>query len=88
MLDIKDIYTPSEEKKNFGYSNHILNMGHTYGTITHTMDFIRTGRKTRHLNALERFHIYKIGGNNLHMSDRHIEAHNPIIQTVHELYDR
>jgi hypothetical protein len=25
---------------NSGYSNHILNMGHTYGTITVTMDVI------------------------------------------------
>jgi hypothetical protein len=52
------------------------------------MDVIRTGRKGRHLNTLERYHIYKISGNNLHMNDTHTEVHNPIFQTVHELYDR
>jgi hypothetical protein len=30
------------------YSNHILYSGHTYGTITVTMDVIRTGRKGGH----------------------------------------
>jgi hypothetical protein len=33
------------------YSNHILNTGHTYGTITDTMDVIRIGRKSKHLNT-------------------------------------
>jgi hypothetical protein len=51
------------------YSNHIVNTGHTYGTITDTMDVIRTGRKGRHMNTLEKYHIYKISRNNLHMND-------------------
>jgi hypothetical protein len=34
--------------RNSGYSNHILNAGHTYGTVTANMDDIRTGRKGRH----------------------------------------
>jgi hypothetical protein len=73
---------------NSRYLNHILSTGHTYGTITDIMDVIRTGRKGRHLNALERYQIYKISRNNLHMNNTHIEAQNPIFQTVHELYDR
>jgi hypothetical protein len=32
-----------------GYSNHILNTVHTYGTITDTMDIIRTGRKGKQI---------------------------------------
>jgi hypothetical protein len=40
-----------------GYTNHTLNMGHTYVTITDTMDVIRTGRKSRHLNTLEKYDI-------------------------------
>jgi hypothetical protein len=53
-----------------------------------TMDVIRIGRKSRHLNTLERYHIYKAYKNSLHMNDIYIEAHNPIFQTVHELCDR
>jgi hypothetical protein len=30
---------------NSGYSNHILNTGHTYGTITDTMEIVTTRRK-------------------------------------------
>jgi hypothetical protein len=73
---------------NSGYSNHVLATEHTYGTIEDTIDVIMTGRKGRHLNTLEKYHIYKIIRNNLHMNDTHIEAHTPIFQTVHELYNR
>jgi hypothetical protein len=63
---------------NSGYSNNILNTGHTYGTITDTINVIRTGRKGRHLSTLEKYHIYKISRDNLHMNDiyiRHIQSH-------------
>jgi hypothetical protein len=67
-----------------GNLNHILNTGHSYGTITDTMDVIRTGRKSRHLNTSERHRIYKVSRNNLHMNDTYIKGHNLIFQTVHE----
>jgi hypothetical protein len=54
------IHAIRSNSSNSGYSNLILNMGHTYGTITDTMNTIRTGRKGRHLNTLEKYHIYKI----------------------------
>jgi hypothetical protein len=65
-----------------GYFNHILNTGHTYGAIADTVDVIRIGRKGRHLNTLERYHIYKTYKKNLHMNDVRIKAHNPIFQIV------
>jgi hypothetical protein len=68
---------------NSGYSNHIQNTGYTYGTITDTRDVTRTGREDRHLNTLEKYHIYKISRSNLHMND----TCNPIFQILHELYD-
>jgi hypothetical protein len=46
--DIKSNYS------NSGYSNHILNTGHTYGTIEDTMEIITTGRKGKYLNTLEK----------------------------------
>jgi hypothetical protein len=48
------------------------------------MDAIRTGRKGRHLNTLEKYQIYKISRNNEHMND----TYNPIFQTLHVLYGR
>jgi precorrin-6B methylase 2 len=72
----------------FGYSNHILNTGHTYDTTTDTMDVIRIGRKSRYLNTLEKYHTYKISRNNLHVKYTYIEAYKLIFQRVHELYYR
>jgi hypothetical protein len=82
------IHAIRSNNSNFGYSNHILNTRHTYGTITDTMAVIRIGRKGRHLNTLEKYHIYEISRNNLHMTETYIELHNPIFQTVHEIYNR
>jgi hypothetical protein len=81
MLRYKEhIHVIRSNSGSSGYSNHILNTGHTYDTITDTMDVIR--------NTLEKYHTYKISKNILDMNYTHIEAHNPIFQTVHELYDR
>jgi hypothetical protein len=44
---------------NSGYSNLILNTGHTYGTITDTM-YIKNKGKGKHLNTLGKYHIHKI----------------------------
>jgi hypothetical protein len=57
---------------------YLLNTGHTYGAITDTIDVIRTGRKGRHLNTLEKYHIYKISRNNLHMNNIYINIFNSI----------
>jgi hypothetical protein len=45
------------------------------------MDVMRTGRKGRHLNTVEEYHIHKIIRDN-------IDTDNPTFQTLHELYDR
>jgi hypothetical protein len=51
------------------------------------MEVIRTGRKDRHLNTLEKYHIYKISRNNLHINDTYIDIYNAIFPTLHEFYD-
>jgi hypothetical protein len=57
----KHIHAIRSNNANSGYSNHILSTGHTYGTITE-YGCHRMGRKGRHLNTLERYHIYKLTG--------------------------
>jgi hypothetical protein len=52
------------------------------------MDVISTGRESRYLHTVERYHIYKISKNNLHINDVHIEVHNLVFQIIHKLYDR
>jgi hypothetical protein len=73
---------------NSGYSNHILNTGHAYRTITNTMDIVKTAKKGKHLNALEKYYIYKLSKNKLHMNDTHNDIHNPIFETLQELNTR
>lgn len=52
------------------------------------MDVIRIERKNRYLNVLEKYYLYKIYRNNLHMKDVPMETHYLVFQTVHELSDR
>jgi hypothetical protein len=66
---------------NSGYSNHLLNTPHTYGTITDIMDVIRKGRKGRHQNTLEKY-VYKISKTKVHLNDTHNETHNPKFQAI------
>jgi hypothetical protein len=49
--------------------------------MTDTMDVITTGRKGKHLNTLERYHIYKTSRENLHMND----THNPIFEALQKM---
>jgi hypothetical protein len=48
----------SNNNSNSGYSKHILNTVHTNGSITDTMKALKTQRKGKHLNTLERYFIY------------------------------
>jgi hypothetical protein len=42
-------------------------MGHAYRAITDTVGFVRTQKKKgKHLNTLEKYHIYRISNNNTH----------------------
>jgi hypothetical protein len=54
----KNIQAFKNNNSNSGYSNHILNTGHKYGTITGTINIIRTQRKGKHFNTQEKYHIY------------------------------
>jgi hypothetical protein len=71
-----------------GYSNHILNTGHAYGNITDTMDIIKTEKKEKHMTTLERYNIYKISKNKLHMKNTYISTHNPIFEVLQEIDTR
>jgi hypothetical protein len=57
-------------------------------TIPDTMDIIKAGRKRKYLKTLEKHYIYRIGKDNLHMNNTHIDVYNPIFETLHELHSR
>jgi hypothetical protein len=82
------IHDIRSNNSNTGYLNHISNTGHTYGTIADTMEIITIGRKGKYLNTLQKYHIYKISRDNLHINDTHIDTHNPILEVLHKIYTR
>jgi hypothetical protein len=51
------------------YSNYIPNTGHTYGTITDTIDIKGQEGKAHIFNISEKYHIYRITKDDLHMND-------------------
>jgi hypothetical protein len=70
------------DNSNSGYSKHILNMGHTCGSITETMKALKMQRKGKHLNTLERYYIYKMRKNGTQMNNACIDTHNPIFEII------
>jgi hypothetical protein len=43
---------------NSEYSKHILSTGNIFRCLTDTMNVIRTQKKGKHLNTLEKYHTY------------------------------
>jgi hypothetical protein len=82
------IHNIRSNNSNTGYSNHILNTGHTYGTVQDTMEIITLGKEGKYLNALARYHIYKVSRDNLSMNNTHIDTYKPIFETSHGIYTR
>jgi hypothetical protein len=82
------IHAIRNNDSNSGYSNHILNTGQKYGTIADTMGIIKTHRKGKHLNILEKYHMYKTRRDNLQMNDTNTDTHNPIFKALHETNTR
>jgi hypothetical protein len=83
--NIRDI---KYNNSNSGYSSHILETGHQYRSITDTMKVIKIQRKGKHLNTLERYHIYKMSREGVHMNDAHVDVHNPIFEALQEVNTR
>jgi hypothetical protein len=75
-------YKENIRDSNSGYSNHILNTGHSYGNITDTMEIIKIETKGKGLNALKRYHIYKISKEGIHTNDMHNETYKRLRRKI------
>jgi hypothetical protein len=49
------------------------------------MKVVKTQRKGKHLNRLEKYHIYKMSREGVHMNDAHVDIHNPIFEALQEI---
>jgi hypothetical protein len=52
------------------------------------MEIMKTERKGRYLNTLERYYIYEIIKDNLHMNDTNFDTHNSIFEALHRNYTK
>jgi hypothetical protein len=48
------------------------------------MKALKTQRKGKHLNTLERYYIYKMRKNGTQMNDACIDTNNPIFEIIQE----
>jgi hypothetical protein len=71
---------------NSGYSNHVLNTGLAYGSITDIMKVVKIEKK-RNTSAHSR-NIYIMSKNRLHMNDIYIDVYSPIFEVLKELNTR
>jgi hypothetical protein len=63
-----------------GFSHHILNTGHSYGSLEDSLEIISIQEKGPYLNTLEKFHIYKIKQTGYLLNDIHTDTYHPIFE--------
>jgi hypothetical protein len=66
----------------YGRVCSVLSTGHKYGAITGSMDIIKTHRKGKYVNKLEKYHIYEISKNNLQINDTDIAIYSLIFRAL------
>jgi hypothetical protein len=70
------------------YAQHILDMQHAYGTMEDTLDILHIERKGPLMNTLERFHVYKLSKENMHINDTFADMYNPIFNLITKYYKK
>jgi hypothetical protein len=74
------------DRQNSTYGQHIIDTGHTYGTIIGTSEVFHTKKKGKLLNSKERFHIYNFSKQKRQMNDTFADTHNPILNLIINTY--
>jgi hypothetical protein len=53
-----------------------------------TMKVIKIEKNRKHLNTLEKYHIYKTSKDGLQMNDTYLDTHNLIFEVIQDLNNR
>jgi hypothetical protein len=75
-----DIQAIRNNNGNLGYSNHVLNREQVHGSITNIVKALKAEKKLKHLNTLEKYHIYKTSKDGF--------THKLIFKVIRELNNR
>jgi hypothetical protein len=68
------------------FAQHILNIGHVYGCMEDTMTILHNIGKGAHMTTSERFCIYEISKQGLHLNDMFTDITNTIFKTLMQGY--
>jgi hypothetical protein len=68
------------------YAQHILETGHTYGTIENTLNILQFEKKSQKMNSLEQYYIYRLTRENLQLNDTYTNNYNPIFHIITDYY--
>jgi len=78
-----------EHYNDFKYSNnratfakHVINEGHSFGSMNEIMNVVHFERKGKMLDTLEKFYIYRETKNGNQINDRLTVKSNPIFETI------
>jgi hypothetical protein len=71
-----------QNKEKSGYSQHILNTNHRYGTKDDTIETLYRGKKGCLLNTVEQFYIYINKKQNSLLNEIFSDNYNPIYDTL------
>jgi hypothetical protein len=63
-------------------AQHILNTENAYGCTEDTITILHNTAKGAHMNTLEKFHIYDISKQGMHLNDTFTDITNPIFETL------
>jgi cell fate (sporulation/competence/biofilm development) regulator YlbF (YheA/YmcA/DUF963 family) len=66
------------------YAQHTVNTGHTYGNMQDTMEIIQVARKGRHMNNIEKCHMFC--AQNKQMNEVLFDLSNSIFEAVYNRY--
>jgi hypothetical protein len=64
------------------YAQHILETGHTYGTIEDTLNILHCEKKGPLLNTLEQFHIHRLTKDRSQLNDTYTDTYNHIFDLI------
>jgi hypothetical protein len=76
------IHAIHTKKTTSRYAQHILETGHTYGTIEDTLNILHFEKKGPLINTLKQFHIHKLSKDNLQLNDTYTDTYNPIFNLI------
>jgi hypothetical protein len=76
------VHAIKTNNKKTGYSDYILNTGHSYGSFENSLEILNMQEKGPHLNKLEKFNIYRTKQTGYLLNNIHADTYNPIFELL------